>query len=83
MAALLLSETGARVLGGSVFHQIRPDDRWIIGFLNSYDDQGVWFQDERLLGQNRMVLVKRNFIDAILSETPPPEMYNEREIGFR
>ncbi len=83
LATLLLSETGARVLGSGVFPQAKPENPWIIGMMISYDEQGVWFQDERLLGQNRIVLVKWNFIDAILSETPSPETISGREIGFR
>ena len=83
MATLLLSETGARVLGSGVFPQAKPDERWVTGIMISYDEEGVWFQDERLLGQNRMVFVKWNFIDAILSETPPPDVIAGQEIGFR
>jgi len=83
MAALLLSETGAQVLGRGVFPQAKPENRWIIGTMISYDPQGVWFQDERLLGENRMVFVKWNFIDAILSETQRPDTMGAPGTGFR
>jgi len=83
MGSLLLSEAGARVLGGDIFPQAALDHRWVIGTIMSYDEQGIWFQDEGLLGENRMVFLKWHFIDAILSEARPLEAIAERGIGFR
>jgi hypothetical protein len=50
--------------------------------LLNYDAQGLWFQDERLLRENKMVLVKWEFVDAILSDIPTPEPTARRNVGF-
>ena len=50
--------------------------------LLSYDAEGLWFQDDRLEKENRMVLVKWNYIDAVLSDIPALEPASRREAGF-
>lgn len=76
-AILLLSRVGSQALG----RLLRPALRSLSGRLVSYDAEGVWFQDARLESQNKIIMVKWGFIDAILSDFPAPEP--ERVIGFR
>ena len=83
MASLLLSEAGARVLGEGVFPRTGEDERWIVGTVLSYDEQGIWFQDKGLQVENSMVLVKWAFVDAIVSEVPLSRVSVDREIGSR
>ncbi len=83
MVTLVLSESGWKVLGRPVFQLSARSKRGVYGALVSYQDEGVWFQDEKLSRDNKIVLVKWNFIDAILSDIPPPEPVGRRGIGFQ
>jgi hypothetical protein len=82
LATILLSEVGSRILGEGVFELASPDQRGVSGALFASDAQGVWFQDARLRHESKMVLVKWEFIDAVLCDTPPPESLLRRSIGF-
>lgn len=82
-AKLLLSEEGLRALGNTIFRAGRKPRRGVSGSVLGYHSEGIWFQDNRLLRLGEMVLVKWNFIDAILSETPIPESLRARTIGFQ
>ncbi len=73
---LLLSRVGHQKLR----RLLRPAKREVLGTLLSYDTEGIWFQDGRLERENKILLVKWSFIDAILSDLPAPEP--ERAIGF-
>lgn len=83
MVTLLLSDRGLEVLGRRVFEVTQPGERWLAGALVDYDREGVWFQDGKLSRDNKIVLVKWNFIDAILSDIPQPEPVPRRSIGFQ
>ena len=78
---LHLSSNGVQALGHGIL-RLRTRAKSLSGKLLSYDDEGIWFQDDRLLRENRMVLVKWQFIDAILSEIPAVEPATRREAGF-
>ncbi|MCH8266060.1 MAG: hypothetical protein IH846_00930 [Acidobacteria bacterium] len=78
---LHLSKSGSQVLRRGILKLTLPSSS-ISGTLLSYDAEGIWFQDDRLLRENRMVLVKWNFIDAILSDIPEREPVSRREAGF-
>ncbi|OFW44385.1 MAG: hypothetical protein A3J28_13495 [Acidobacteria bacterium RIFCSPLOWO2_12_FULL_60_22] len=56
--------------------------RSVRGVLLSYDAEGLWFQDDRLEQENRMLLVKWSFIDAILSDIPAVEPASRHDVGF-
>ena len=81
LVTLLLSEAGSQVLGRGIFKFASPAKR-VAGTLLSCEPEGVCFQDRRLLRDNKMVLVKWNFIDVILSEISPPEPDAKRVLGF-
>ena len=83
MVTLVLSESGWKVLGRPVFELSTRSRRGVYGTLVSYQDEGVWFQDEKLSRDNKIVLVKWTFIDAILSDIPQPELARGRSIGFQ
>jgi len=83
MVTLMLSDRGLEVLGHRIFEFTEPVDRTVSGALVDYDREGVWFQDTRLSKQNKMVLVKWSFIDAIVSEMQWPEVPERKSIGFR
>ena len=78
---LHLSRDGVQVLGRGILRLGRRA-KSVSGKLLSYDAEGIWFQDDRLVRENQMVLVKWNFIDAILSEIPKMEPISRREAGF-
>lgn len=79
---LFLSKEGFRALGREVF-ELPSQAKHVVGTLLSRDAEGVWFQDAKLLRDNRMVLVKWSFIDTIISEMRLPEVPERRGIGFR
>ncbi|MBI4480241.1 MAG: hypothetical protein HY651_09485 [Acidobacteria bacterium] len=78
---LHLSREGSQVLGRGIL-KAGARTRSVRGTVVAYDTEGLWFQDERLVNENRMVLVKWNFIDAILSDMPAIEPAARREAGF-
>ena len=80
-ATLLLSKDGFKTLGTTFFRAGGRRRRGVRGSILGYHEQGVWFQDSRLLESGEMVLVKWNLVDAILSEAPAPEL--TRAVGFR
>ena len=82
LSTILLSERGLRVFGPGLLGLPEPEQHGAVGVLVAYDPEGVWFQDERLQRDNKMVLVKWEFIDAVLSDAPPPEASGRRMIGF-
>ncbi len=82
-AKLLLSNEGLRALGGTIFKTGARRRRGVTGSVLDYQTEGVWFQDNRLLRLGEMVLIKWNFIDAILSEARTQEPLRARTIGFQ
>jgi len=78
---LHLSKEGSQVLGRGIL-RLKTRVRSVRGTLYSYDVEGLWFQDDRLEKENRMVLVKWNYIDAVLSDIPALEPASRREAGF-
>jgi len=72
-----------KVFGRGLLGISRPEQHSAAGMVVAYDTEGVWFQDERLQRDNKMVLVKWEFIDAVLSDAPPPEAPSRRMIGFQ
>jgi hypothetical protein len=82
-AKLLLSDEGLRALGSPIFRIAGRRRRGVTGSLLGYQSEGVWFQDNRLLRSGEMVLIKWDFIDAILSDVPVPEPFRARTIGFQ
>ena len=67
VARIFLSQAGKGVLGGFFgLGELSPS--WADGFLVGYDDNGVWFQDDRLQQEGKMLLVKWSFVDAVLSD---------------
>jgi hypothetical protein len=82
-ARLLLSNDGLKTLSNVVFKAGQRRRRAVTGSILGYQAEGIWFQDSRLLRLGEMVLIKWNFIDAILSEAPAPEPLRGRAVGFR
>ncbi len=82
-AKLLLSDKGLRALGSTIFRAGARRRRGVSGSVLGYQTEGVWFQDTRLLRLGEMVLIKWNFIDAILSEILISEPLRARTIGFQ
>ncbi len=82
-AKLLLSDDGQKALGTSIFNAGRRRRRGVTGSVLGYRTEGVWFQDNRLLRLGEMVLIKWDFIDAILSDVPMLEPLRTRPIGFQ
>ena len=78
---LHLSSSGVLVLGRGILRS-STRAKAVSGRLLSYDTEGIWFQDNRLVRENQMVLVQWKFIDAILSDMPAPEPALRREAGF-
>lgn len=78
---LFLSEDGRHVLGRRIL-KVAVRTKPLEGTLLSYEAEGIWFQDARLLQDSQMILVKWNFIDAIVSDIPPLEPAASRRIGF-
>lgn len=81
-ATILLSETGLKVLGQGVFGLPSREQRGVSGTLVDYNGQGIWFQDSRLESEGKIVLIKWDLIDAILSDLPAPEPSGKPRIGF-
>jgi hypothetical protein len=81
-AKILLSIEGQRTIGSFIFRLGKRQQRGIAGSVIGYTDEGVWFQDSRLLRSGEMVLIKWSFIDAILSDVPMPEPLRARTVGF-
>jgi len=81
-AKLLLSAEGRKTLGGSIFKAGKGGVRGVAGSVVGYTEEGVWFQDRRLLALGEMVLIKWNFVDAILSDAPVPEKLRAPAVGF-
>jgi len=67
VARIFLSQAGKGVLGGFFgLGELSPSG--VDGFLVGYDDNGVWFQDDRLQQEGKMLLVKWSFLEAVLSD---------------
>ena len=82
LGTIVLSEAGVRVFGRGLLDLTLPEQRGTAGVVVAYEPEGVWFQDERLQRDNKIVLVKWEFIDAVLSDAPPAEAPSGRVIGF-
>lgn len=82
-ATLLLSNEGLKTLGDTFFRAGQRRRRGVTGSILGYQNEGVWFQDSRLLESGEMVLIKWKLIDAILSEAPIPEPARARTVGFQ
>jgi hypothetical protein len=67
VARIFLSQAGKGVLGG-FFGLGESSPSGVDGFLVGYDGNGVWFQDDRLQQEGKTLLVKRGFVEAILSD---------------
>jgi hypothetical protein len=82
VARIFLSQAGKGVLGG-FFGLVESGPSAVDGFVVGYDDNGVWFQDDRLQQDGKSLLVKWGFVEAILSDVLEAE--EERgpgRIGF-
>jgi len=77
---LHLSKSGLQALGRGIL-RMGTRVKSVSGTLLGYDAEGIWFQDDRLVRENRMVLVKWDFVQAILSDVPK-EPVSRREAGF-
>lgn len=82
-ATLLLSSDGLKALGRTFFRPGERRRRGVKGSILGYQNEGVWFQDARLLKSRQMVLIKWKLIEAILSEAPIPEPERARTVGFQ
>ena len=80
-AKVLLSTEGASALG-TIFRLGRRKARAVRGSVLGYLNEGVWFQDNRLLRSGEMVLIKWHFVEAILSEVAIPQPLQPKSIGF-
>ena len=79
---LLLSDSGVQVLG-QVFNLAAQGEKAVRGVLVASQAEGLWFQDEDLQETGHAVLVKWNFVDAVVREIAKRAEPEQRHIGFQ